>query len=120
MAGVLICQQVKRNGVRCGSPAMRRKRYCFFYQREHEHGAKRTDEHSRQRWFERIDLNDANAVQRALSEVMQRIFEGNISYKKAAEILFKLREAVAKIQGIGGSNGSLVHSPEELEILHSA
>jgi hypothetical protein len=88
---VLICQHVKRDGVRCGSPAMRSKRYCFFHQRDHERDAKRAAEDCRQRWFESVDLNDAKAVQRALRELLQRVLEGRISGMKAAEIIGKLR-----------------------------
>ena len=98
MARVPICQHVKRDGVRCGSPAMRRKRYCFFHQRENEHGAKRTGEGSRQRWFEQVDLNDPNAVRRAIREVMERALAGKIGHKKACGILFRLQDAVVDMQ----------------------
>lgn len=77
--------------MRCGSPAMRAKRYCFFHQRERKHRAKRAAERVRQRWFESVDLNDAKAVQRALWKVLQRLLEGRIPEKKAAEIIGKLR-----------------------------
>ena len=94
MREVLICQHVKKDGIRCGSPAMREKRYCFFHQRDREHEARRRAEHLRQRWFESVDLNDAKAVQRALGEVVLRILEGRIEGKKAAEILNRLRVAL--------------------------
>jgi hypothetical protein len=91
MGGVLTCQHVKKDGVRCGSPAMREKRYCFFHLREREHGAKRKAEYQGQRWFEAVDLNDPKAVQRALWEVINRLLEGRIPRKRAAEIIGKLR-----------------------------
>ena len=28
-----LCQQIKKNGVRCGSPALRGKRLCYFHGR---------------------------------------------------------------------------------------
>jgi predicted RNA-binding Zn ribbon-like protein len=70
---------------------MRDRRYCFFHQRERKSGARRAAEHRRQRWFESVDLNDARAVQKALREVLQRLLEGRIPKKKAAEIIGKLR-----------------------------
>ena len=91
MAGVLICQHVKRDGVKCGSPAMREKRYCFFHQPERQREARRRAEHERQRWFESVDLNDAKAVQRTLREVVERLLAGRISRTKAAEIIGRLR-----------------------------
>ena len=100
---MLICQQVKRDGVKCGSPAMRGKRCCYFHQTEHEHGARRTRERKRQRWFERVDLNDTKAVQRALGEVMQRLLEGKIGDEKAAQVLGRLQEVVLSKREAGSS-----------------
>ena len=57
------CLHVKSNGVRCGSPAMRRSPYCFFHDRF---------------YLEPADdlfppLEDANAVQIALMRVLERL-----------------------------------------------
>ncbi len=79
--------------MRCGSPAMRDKRYCFFHQPERQRDARRMAERERQRWLEKVDLNDAKAAQRALWEVMWRVIEGRIEGKKAAEIIERLRDS---------------------------
>jgi len=57
------CLHVKSNGVRCGSPAMRRSPYCFFHDRF---------------YLEPADdlfppLEDADAVQIALMRVLERL-----------------------------------------------
>jgi hypothetical protein len=98
MAGVLICQHVKRDGVRCGSPAIRGKRYCFHHQRERGVERKWRRERERQRWFERAALDDRKAVQRALWDVMDRLLNRKIGKKRAYEIVERLRGAIEKLQ----------------------
>jgi hypothetical protein len=68
-------------------------------------------ERSRQRWFEQVDLNDADAVQRALAEVIERVFQGNISYKKAAKILCKLGNTVARMHAAKARSHSTRSAP---------
>jgi hypothetical protein len=57
------CLHVKSNGVRCGSPAMRRNPFCFFHDRYYNAPAEDTFP----------PLEDANAVQVALMQVLQRL-----------------------------------------------
>ena len=85
---------------RCGSPAKRGKRYCYFHQREHQRGARRKTEQGRQRWFESVALDDANEVQRALMQVMQRLASGQIEHKNAGQILYKLQTASVNLAKI--------------------
>jgi hypothetical protein len=30
------CQHIKVNGLQCGSPAMRRNKFCYFHKRHHQ------------------------------------------------------------------------------------
>ncbi len=57
------CLHVKSNGVRCGSPAMRRNPFCFFHDRYYNAPAEDTFP----------PLEDANAVQVALMQVLERL-----------------------------------------------
>ncbi len=57
------CLHVKSNGVRCGSPAMRRNAFCFFHDRYYNAPAEDTFP----------PLEDSNAVQIALMQVLQRL-----------------------------------------------
>jgi hypothetical protein len=57
------CLHVKSNGVRCGSPAMRRNPFCFFHDRYYNAPTEDTFP----------PLEDANAVQVALMQVLQRL-----------------------------------------------
>jgi hypothetical protein len=77
----------------CRCPAMRGQRYCYSHLRKHEQGARRIAERARQSWFESAPLDDVKSVQRALRQVMQRLISGEVDYKKAGQILYKLQTA---------------------------
>jgi hypothetical protein len=98
-ATVPLCQH-RIGDARCGSPAKRGKRYCYFHQREHQRGTKRKAEQARQRWFESVALDDANAVQKALTQVMQRLASGQIEHKNAGQILYKLQIASMNLRKV--------------------
>lgn len=57
------CFHVKSNGVRCGSPAMRRNAFCFFHDHYYNQPAEDTFP----------PLEDSNAVQVALMQVLERL-----------------------------------------------
>jgi hypothetical protein len=50
-------------------------------------------ERERQRWFERVPLDDRGAVQRAITEVLNRLPNKEIGCKRAYEIVETLRRA---------------------------
>jgi hypothetical protein len=99
IAIVPLCQH-RIDDARCGSPAKRGKRYCYFHKREHQRGARRQAEQARQRWFESVALDDLNEVQRALMQVMQRLASGQIEHKNAGQILYKLQTASVNFRKI--------------------
>jgi len=99
IAIVPLCQH-RIGDARCGSPAKRGKRYCYFHQREHQRGARRKSEQARQKWFESVALDDANAVQKALTQVMQRLASGQIEHKNAGQILYKLQIASMNLRKV--------------------
>lgn len=86
------------NAARCGSPAMKGKRYCYSHQREHQRAARKEAERERQRWFESAPLRDAKAVQRALMQVMQRLVSDEVAHKKAGQILYELQTASVNLR----------------------
>ena len=78
---------------RCGSPAMKGKRYCYSHHVQQARSARKAAERARQRWFESAPLQDAASVQRALMQVMTRLLSGDIDHKQAGQILYKLQTA---------------------------
>ena len=93
---VPLCQHWMDNTTRCGSPAMRRTRYCYSHKRAHEQKARKIAERTRQRWFESAPLRDSKSVQRALTRVLNRLLSGEIDHKQAGQFITKLQSVSAK------------------------
>jgi hypothetical protein len=89
------CQHRHEDGTRCGRPALRKLRLCDFHQREHKRNARKLAERSRQRWFESVALDDPKSVQRALSQLMQRMLLGEIDNERAGQLLHKLQMTIS-------------------------
>jgi hypothetical protein len=106
-AAVPLCQYWMNNDnvTRCGSPAMRGTRYCYSHHLQQERAARKTAERARQRWFESVPLDDPASVQRALTQVMNRILSGNIGHKQAGQILYKLQTASVNLRNAGLGSG---------------
>ncbi len=97
-APVPTCQHQMKEGSKCGRPALRRMRYCYFHQREHARDARKMAGRSRQRWFESVALGDAKSIQSALREIMQRLVSGEIEYHKAGQLMYKLQTAILNLR----------------------
>jgi hypothetical protein len=87
------CQHIKINGTQCGSPALRRRRHCFFHDRIRREQARIKAEASAQPTFELPLLEDANCVQVALMKVIQMLASGRMDHKRAGLILYALQTA---------------------------
>jgi hypothetical protein len=80
------CQHLKVNGTQCGSPALRSKRFCYFHSR---HQLKPAPESQ----FDFPVLEDANAIQVALMQVIRAIADNKIECKRAGLLLYALQTA---------------------------
>src|SRR5580698_9831320 len=92
------CQHVKVNGTQCGSPALRRRRLCFFHVRSLEQRARILDSQFKQAGFVVPLLEDANAVQMALMQVMQLLATGQMEHRTAALMLYALQTASCNLR----------------------
>jgi len=92
------CQHVKMNGTQCGSPALRRRRLCFFHVRCQEQRARIAESQFKQARFVVPVLEDANAVQMALMQVMQLLGSGQMEHKTAALMLYALQTASCNLR----------------------
>lgn len=94
------CQHVKVNGTQCGSPALRRRRHCYFHDRMLD--GKRRFAASREAKprpvFSIGLLEDANAVQVALMQVLQLLGGGQMDMKMAGLMLYGLQTASANLK----------------------
>jgi hypothetical protein len=96
------CQHVKVNGVQCGSPAMRRRRRCFFHDRMLD-GRKQFAAEScikPRPMFSMCLLEDANSVQVALMQVLNLLGSGQMDPKTAGLMLYGLQTASANLRHV--------------------
>jgi hypothetical protein len=77
---------VRVNGTQCGSPAIRGNRQCYFHSR---HQLKPAQEGA----FNFPTLEDANAIQVALMQVIRVIADNKIECKRAGLLLYALQTA---------------------------
>jgi hypothetical protein len=92
------CQHVKMNGTQCGSPALRRRRHCFFHERIRRERAKIAADTSPQRGFDLPLLEDANSVQVALMKTIQMLGSGRMDHRTAGLILYALQTASVNLR----------------------
>jgi hypothetical protein len=98
LGNVPRCRHIKMNGTQCGSPALNRKRQCFFHERSRQQHNRIVKDQFHQARFVLPVLEDANAVQMALMQVIQLLAWGEIDRKVAGLILYGLQTASANLR----------------------
>ena len=94
------CQHLKINGTQCGSPALRRNRFCFFHKRFQEERIRLAADRKRRPAPSLILplLEDANSIQMALQQVMRLVLNHDIDYKTAGLLLYALQTASSNLR----------------------
>ena len=94
------CQHIKVNGVQCGSPALRRNRFCFFHKRFHDERIRLAADRARRGpgTFTLPVLEDANSIQIALMQVMRLLLSRQIEHKTASLLLYALQTASGNLR----------------------
>jgi hypothetical protein len=94
------CQHLKINGTQCGSPALRRNRFCFFHKRFQDEQIKLSAARARRgtATFVLPVLEDANSIQIALMQVMRLLLAQQIDHKTATLLLSALRTASTNLR----------------------
>ena len=109
------CQHIKVNGTQCGSPALRRNRFCYFHKLHHEERIQLNADRARADRPRKVSINlpvleDAESIQVALSQVMRLIISGQIDSKTAGLLLYALQTASANL-------GRTDFQPEHHEVI---
>ena len=94
------CQHMKVNGTQCGSPALRRKRRCFFHEGIRREQALILADTSTKGSFELPLLEDANSVQIGLMRVIQWLGSGQIEPRMAGLMLYALQTASYNLKNV--------------------
>jgi hypothetical protein len=94
------CQHLKINGTQCGSPALRRNRFCFFHKRFQDQQIKLTADRARRgvATFILPVLEDANSIHIALMQVMRLVVSQQIDHKTASLLLYALQTASTNLR----------------------
>jgi hypothetical protein len=93
------CQHLKVNGTQCGSPALRRNRFCYFHKRHQEEVIKLKRDNARRAVnFVLPVLEDANSIQIALMQIMGLLVRGQIDSKTASLLLYSLQIAATNLR----------------------
>lgn len=94
------CQHLKINGTQCGSPALRRNRFCFFHKRFQDERIKLSADRARRGvpTFELPVLEDANSIQIALMQVIRLLVAQQIDHKTASLLLYALQTASSNLR----------------------
>ena len=89
------CQHIKLNGTQCGSPALRRNRFCFFHKRFQTERITVNQARARRRAaiFDLPVLEDANSIQVSLMQIMRLLALGHLDSKTAGLLLYALQTA---------------------------
>lgn len=103
----LRCQHIKVNGTQCGCPALRRHKLCYFHTRHHNErvqlnldraNAKPVRGRRRPAMLDLPVLEDANAIQVSLSQIIRLIVTGEIDGKAAGLVLYALQTASTNLR----------------------
>lgn len=82
----------KVNGTQCGSPALRDSKLCYYHVRYHWPELDALPDNNE--WRKTLPtLEDANSIQVALANVMERLIMLEIDHKTAALMLYALQTA---------------------------
>ena len=94
------CQHIKVNGLQCGSPALKRSRFCFFHKRWHEQRIVINSARARKARaaLDLPVLEDANSIQVALMQVMRLMLGGHLDLKTAGMLLYGLQTASCNLR----------------------
>ena len=94
------CQHLKINGTQCGSPALRRNRFCFFHKRFQDERIRLNASRARRgsATFVLPLLEDANSIQITLMQVMRLLVSQQIEHKTASLLLYALQTASTNLR----------------------
>lgn len=100
-ANIPRCQHIKHNKERCGSPALRSQKFCYFHQQSREQQSRMTSNIRRER--EKIkfpSLDNAESIEIVRRKVMQMLEMQRIDNRTASLLLFALQIASANLKQI--------------------
>jgi hypothetical protein len=105
------CRHIRTNGTQCGSPALKRKKFCYYHQ-ENQPGAVELYIDG-QRYsdgeFMLPVFEDAHSIQTALRQVVTLMFQRRIDRKDAGLMLYALQIASGNLKTMQAERAKPTH-----------
>jgi hypothetical protein len=98
---IKLCHHIKEDGILCGSAALHGRDYCYFHLTFRGRRT-RIAQHRRRNESWRLELpplEDLNAVQVGIMQVLDAITEGLIERRDAGHLLYGLQSAACNLRG---------------------
>ncbi len=89
----LACRHIKPNGLRCKSPALRGRAFCYFHSKLHA-----TSKLSSLDDIKLPLIEDPAAIQLALAQVFDALLSSRIDSKRSGQILYGLQIASQNVE----------------------
>jgi hypothetical protein len=94
-----LCQHIKDDGKLCGSPALRRQKFCYHHERSRQKRLEINANMRRERWnVTLMTLEDANSIQLGLVQVMRLLVSQQIDHRTAALMVYALQTASINLE----------------------
>jgi len=94
------CRHIKEDGICCGSPALKDRKYCRYHLRDRGRRLRRARA-LRDNVPYRLELpplEDLAAVQVALSEIVQALGSGQLDHRAAGKMLYAIQQTTSVIK----------------------
>jgi hypothetical protein len=94
------CLHVMANGAPCGSPAVRHHRFCYHHKRQRDQRLELDADRARSDRnapYNLPILEDANAIQLSLTQIMRLLAASQIDHKTASLMLYSLQIATSNL-----------------------
>ena len=93
------CQHIKVNGTQCGSPALRKKKFCFYHQQTRPFTVECYYEGEYSTGEIALHLfEDAHSIQSVLRQLVQMVLQKRIERKTASLLLYALQIASSNLK----------------------
>jgi hypothetical protein len=98
------CRHIRTNGTQCGSPALKKKRFCYYHEQNQPRAVMLYIDGERypDAEFMLPVFEDAHSIQTALRQVVQLMFERRIDRKDAGLMLYALQIASGNLKRMEG------------------
>ena len=91
------CRHIFTDGHRCGSPALRRRHFCYFHHAVHHPTIDARERNGRSSAFTLPRVEDRRSCQAAINEVISRLASNDLDCRRAGQILYGLQTAMTTL-----------------------